>query len=254
MSFTVMCLANVIYAVNIFARLMSVLTARKIVDSIDLFNFASKSNNVSYLYTVAVFTLVMFMALVFWIGSCTKKEPYSNNAQRRKLRSVWRSGKRYSVLLLICMVMGILSATWFVELNKVEIREAPVEDPVVLQNAKGEDETLSVPIELVSDGHLHRFGYKTAEGNLVRFIVVLKQENTSNYGVGLDACEICGEAGYYENNNGQVVCKKCNVIMNRTTIGMKGGCNPIIIDYDIDENQITVPVSEMVKHQSHFKS
>ena len=254
LSFTVMCLANVIYAVNIFARLMSVLTARKIVDSIDLFNFASKSNNVSYLYTVAVFTLVMLMAIVFWIGSCTKKEPYSNNAQRRKLRSVWRSGKRYSVLLLICMVMGILSATWFVELNKVEIREAPVETPVVLQNAKGEDETISVPIELVSDGHLHRFGYKTAEGNLVRFIVVLKQENTSNYGVGLDACEICGEAGYYENNNGQVVCKKCNVIMNRTTIGMKGGCNPIIIDYDIDENQITVPVSEMVKHQSHFKS
>ena len=125
---------------------------------------------------------------------------------------------------------------------------------MVLQNAKGEDETISVPIELVSDGHLHRFGYKTAEGNLVRFIVVLKQENTSNYGVGLDACEICGEAGYYENNNGQVVCKKCNVIMNRTTIGMKGGCNPIIIDYDIDENRITVPVSEMVKHQSHFKS
>ena len=254
LSFTVMCLANVIYAVNIFARLMSVLTARKIVDSIDLFNFASKSNNVSYLYTVAVFTLVMLMAIVFWIGSYTKKEPYSNNAQRRKLRSVWRSGKRYSVLLLICMVMGILSATWFVELNKVEIREAPVETPVVLQNAKGEDETISVPIELVSDGHLHRFGYKTAEGNLVRFIVVLKQENTSNYGVGLDACEICGEAGYYENNNGQVVCKKCNVIMNRTTIGMKGGCNPIIIDYDIDENRITVPVSEMVKHQSHFKS
>lgn len=34
---------------------------------------------------------------------------------------------------------------------------------------------------------------------------------------------------------------------------MKGGCNPIIIDYDMDENAITVPVSEMVKNQKIFK-
>jgi len=41
--------------------------------------------------------------------------------------------------------------------------------------------------------------------------------------------------------------------MNKTTIGMKGGCNPIIIDYDIVDGDIIVPVSEMVKNQSHFK-
>ena len=42
--------------------------------------------------------------------------------------------------------------------------------------------------------------------------------------------------------------------MNRTTIGMKGGCNPIISDYDMDENAITVPVSELIKNQKVFKS
>ncbi len=251
--FVMMCIANCLFIVNVFAKFMAVMTARKIVDNIDLFNFAAQSNNIAHWYTYGVFILIMITAVIYWIGSFVKKEPYANKAQRRKLRAVWRSGRRYSVLLLICFIMGILSSTWFVELNKVVIREAPVEDPVIVNNSKGEPETLQVPIELVSDGHLHRFGYKTPEGNLVRFIVVLKQENTNNYGVGLDACEICGEAGYYENNNGQVVCKKCNVIMNRTTIGMKGGCNPIIIDYDIDEDNITVPVSEMIKNQSHFK-
>ena len=132
------------------------------------------------------------------------------------------------------------------------IREAPVEDPQIVKDGAGAASELRVPLEMVSDGHLHRFGYTTPEGKLTRFIVVLKQENTNNYGVGLDACEICGEAGYYENNDGQVVCKKCNVVMNRTTIGMKGGCNPIIIDYDINESYITVPVEEMVKNQSRF--
>ena len=38
--------------------------------------------------------------------------------------------------------------------------------------------------------------------------------------------------------------------MNKTTIGMKGGCNPIIIDYDIDDYYITVPVSEMAKEET----
>ena len=187
-------------------------------------------------------------AIFLWIKSCTAKEPYSTNAEHRKQRAVWRTGRRSTIVLAICFLMCVLCSTLFVKLNTVVIKEAPVENPII------NGDTLVVPLEMVEDGHLHRFGYTTEEGNLVRFIVVLKQENTNNYGVGLDACDICGEAGYYENKDNQIVCKKCNVVMNKTTIGMKGGCNPIIIDYDIDENGITVPISEMVKNQSKFKN
>ena len=252
--FVTMCIAFIIYGVFSFGRLMAVLTTRKIIDNVDLFTFSAQSNNIASWYTYGLFILSLITAAAFIIGSFTKKEPFSTKAQRRKHRALWRSGKRYSAALLICFIAGILCSTLFVDMNKVVIREAPVEDPVIVKDKSGEDKELQVPIEMVSDGHLHRFGYKTADGNQVRFIVVLKQENTSNYGVGLDACEICGEAGYYENNGGQIVCKKCNVIMNRTTIGMKGGCNPIIIDYDMDENAITVPVSEMIKNQNVFKN
>ena len=245
-------LLNVMFAVYHFARLMAVLTARKIVDSVPLFKFSAASNNGAHWYTFTAFILLTLMAVFLWIKSFTEKEPYATKAEHRKLRAVWRSAKRWSVCLLICFVCGILSATWFVKLNTVVIREAPVEEPQLVKDGAGEASELRVPLEMVADGHLHRFGYTTPDGKLTRFIVVLKQENTNNYGVGLDACEICGEAGYYENNDGQVVCKKCNVVMNRTTIGMKGGCNPIIIDYDINEAYITVPVEEMVKNQSRF--
>ena len=60
---------------------------------------------------------------------------------------------------------------------------------------------------------------------IVRFIVVKKPKGGS-YGIGLDACDICGLAGYYERND-EVVCKRCDVVMNKSTIGFKGGCNPV---------------------------
>ena len=242
-----------LYAVGSFLNLMLVLTPRKIIDSMTMFNIAAFSSNHSQWYTYAAFVIMLIVAVIVWVKSYTAKEPYDTNAQHRKQKALWRTGKRYSIALIVCFVLGILCATWFVELNTVVIREAPVEEPILVKDSDGNDLELQVPLEMVLDGHLHRFGYTTDDGNPTRFIVVLKQENTTNFGVGLDACDICGEAGYYENNEGQVVCKKCNVVMNKTTIGMKGGCNPIIIDYDITDGYITVPVEEMVKNQSRFK-
>ena len=92
---------------------------------------------------------------------------------------------------------------------------------------------------------------QTDKGKTVRFIVI-KKPNSSAYGIGLDACDICGETGYYE-REGQVVCNLCNVVMNINTIGFKGGCNPIVIDYKIQDGNIIVPISELVKHEDIFK-
>jgi len=244
---------NIMFAVNNFARLMLVLTPRKIINSILLFNFAASSNNNAEWYTYAAFAVVVILAAIIWVRSYTAKEPYATNAEHRKQRALWRKGKRTSIVMLLCLICGILCATLFVKLNTVEIKEAPVEDPQIVKDGSGTDSELRIPLEMVNDGHLHRFGYTTDEGYPARLIVILKQENTTNFGIGLDACEICGEAGYYENNEGKVVCKKCGVVMNTSTIGLKGGCNPIIIDYDITDTYITIPVEEMVKNQTRFK-
>ena len=85
----------------------------------------------------------------------------------------------------------------------------------------------------------------------IRFIII-KKPNSSSYGIGLDACDICGETGYFE-RNGQVVCKLCDVVMNINTIGFKGGCNPKVIDYSIKDGQIIVPKSTLLEHESDFK-
>ena len=123
---------------------------------------------------------------------------------------------------------------------------APIEDA-----AKVDDENVWVGFDQVEDGHLHRFAYKTDKGIEVRFIII-KKPNSSAYGVGLDACDICGETGYYE-KKGQVVCKLCDVVMNIQTIGFKGGCNPIVIPYKIEDGYIKVAISGLEENQDEFK-
>ena len=88
-------------------------------------------------------------------------------------------------------------------------------------------------------------------GGEIRFIII-KKPNSSSYGVGLDACDICGETGYYQRGT-QVICNRCDVVMNINTIGFKGGCNPKVIDYSIQDGYIIVPISTLIEHESDFK-
>jgi uncharacterized membrane protein len=108
---------------------------------------------------------------------------------------------------------------------------------------------VEVDLQLVSDGHLHRFGYESARGTQVRFIVI--QKNPTSFGTGLDACEICGPSGYYE-REGKVVCRECDVIMNTQTIGFPGGCNPIPIQHELAPGKLVFQVAELEEQARVF--
>jgi hypothetical protein len=43
-----------------------------------------------------------------------------------------------------------------------------------------------------------------------------------------DACEICGDKGYFE-SKGALICRNCTAPIVPTSIGRSGGCNPIPI-------------------------
>ena len=105
--------------------------------------------------------------------------------------------------------------------------------------------------ESASDGHLHRFEYKTEKNINVRWIVV-KKPNSAVYGVGLDACEVCGNAGYFE-RSGQVICKRCDVVMNINTIGFKGGCNPIPLAYEVKDGNLVFRLSDILAGEKEFR-
>ncbi|MGC4154001.1 MAG: Fe-S-containing protein [Propionicimonas sp.] len=108
---------------------------------------------------------------------------------------------------------------------------------------------VEVDLQLVSDGHLHRFAYESSGGTQVRFIAI--QKNPTSFGTGLDACEICGPSGYYE-REGKVVCRECDVIMNTQTIGFPGGCNPIPIQYELTADKLLFQVAELEQQARVF--
>ncbi|MDR1441290.1 MAG: DUF2318 domain-containing protein [Bifidobacteriaceae bacterium] len=121
----------------------------------------------------------------------------------------------------------------------IEQREPELSPPEQYELVDG---TAVIDLAAIEDGHLHRFAYTTSSGVEVRFIVIKK--NGVAYGVGLDACEVCGPTGYYE-KDGKIICRLCDVIMNVATIGFKGGCNPIPLDYTLDGGQMLVQTADL---------
>ncbi len=242
----------VLYAIFVAAKLFSTLIIRGYMDSDFLFDLSVYSANYSYVYAYISIGIIILLCLFLWVKSKTTKEYYENNAIHRKQLVVWRTAKRVTFVGIAGLILFILCQTWFVDLTTEVIVDPTIEVLEATTDTSGNPKDLIVEFTKVNDMHLHKYSYVTPDGYDTRFIVILKTKGTSNYGIGLDACEICGQAGYYENSDGLVVCRKCGVIMNTQTIGMKGGCNPIVIDYELTDSYISVPVSEMIKNQTKF--
>ncbi len=189
----------------------------------------------------AVFTIVAALALgvvvaLTWYASRSIPTVGANPAEGRLGRARSRLYKSMAGTAAIGYLCGALLITVGVAIGSQEVElSAPEAHSVV-------DDQVSVNLADISDGHLHRFEYTTSGGVKVRFIVI--QKSGSSFGVGLDACEICGPSGYYE-KDGKVICKLCEVAMNIATIGFKGGCNPIPIEYKVSNGTLTVPISAL---------
>ena len=191
-----------------------------------------------------VFIVVFAVPAALFSQKCPARPAGCNPAQYRKIVADDIHKKRWgkaSVGALIVMI--ILSSVGSAYANK---KEELV--PAVSVTAK--DQMVSIDINKVNDGHLHRFAYRTKKGTQVRFIVVLK--GGSAYGVGLDCCEICGPTGYIE-REGQIVCKLCDVVMNKQTIGLPGGCNPIPVKYGVGNGQIRIEQKELDAAAKYFR-
>lgn len=225
--------------------LRAMLTRRMLPQNKVLFRVAvfASNNNLLFVCIMAALALVCIGLLV--AKAMRANEPYSNPAQHRKIRAKWRSRKRWAIACGICVVLSLVNVTAVKAYDSREVELSPSEE------CELRDDGCYIPFEQVEDGHLHRFTYTSSNNVGIRFIII-KKPGGNSYGIGLDACDICGETGYYERDGNQVVCKLCDVVMNVQTIGFKGGCNPIVIDYDIQDGYIHVPYETLLEHEDIF--
>ena len=111
------------------------------------------------------------------------------------------------------------------------------------------DGKVSIPLKQVYDGELHR--YEANEGGTeVRFW--LYQKPDGNVATLLDACEICGGAGFYKSAQG-VTCKNCASPINPQSVGMAGGCNPIPLKAQITDDAVVVSEADIAAGRHYFE-
>ncbi len=239
----ILIIVNMVCQASVVLRVL--LSKRLIPSNKALFSLMTTTYNHSDFFIYLSLIIAAAIPVILWIRSVRQNEPYDNPAQRRRIKSVWRKRRIGSVVLIICFVLGVLNLTVVRAADEREVELSPSEECEV------RDGGVYVSLEQVADGHLHRFTYVTDNGVGVRFIVI-KKPNSSSYGIGLDACDVCGETGYFE-RNGQVVCKLCDVVMNINTIGFKGGCNPIPVSYSVENGYIVLSTAELTEHEAEFK-
>jgi high-affinity iron transporter len=91
-----------------------------------------------------------------------------------------------------------------------------------------------LPVTQLADRKLHHYRITTPAGE-VKIIALLDSSDTVH--AGLDACMICGTQGYYQ-DGGNVICRNCGAAINASTIGVLGGCNPVHVDYRVENGAV----------------
>jgi uncharacterized membrane protein len=200
------------------------------------------NHNVVFLYIIMGLSLIL--PLVLFVKSRRITESWRNPAEHRKLRAFKRSLRRWSAAAVLCYLAAVFTLTAVKAYSEQAVVLSPAE-PMTIQG----DEII-IPIEKINDWHLHRYNYSAAESIEMRFIVIRKSE--AAYGVGLDACDICGPTGYYERKDG-VVCRLCDVVMNTSTIGFKGGCNPVPLAYTMRGGNMVIQTADLEAERLRFK-
>lgn len=194
-------------------------------------------------FAIAYGFIALLVAGFVYISHLKLAGEFKTPAMRRKAAWWHRNCRRWSKSLLIFSLLCVLSLTVVHDYITKPVELTPPEDYQL------QGEQIIVDLKKVEDGHLHRFAYMYDQHN-IRFIVVRKP-NSNAYGVGLDACAICGIAGYFERGD-TVVCKRCDVVMNKATIGFYGGCNPVPFPYEVKDGRIVINKADLEKEANRF--
>lgn len=209
-----------------------------------IFAFIAAVVNHGNYFTFAIILFVMIPPIVLWKKNRSITEVYHNNAELRKLKAQKRNARRWakcSLVLLLGSVVSLSVLRYYVD------REVPLSPP---ENYTIADGMAIIPLADLEDNKLHRYAYTSEQGITVRFIAIKKSEGA--YGIGLDACDICGPTGYFE-RNGEVICKLCDVVMNKGTIGFPGGCNPVPVAYIVHDGNIKIKTADLEAEAHRFK-
>lgn len=202
-------------------------------------------NNDVFFFVVIV-ALCMFLMIAHRIQTSggNKSGPNDQSApERRKALAEWRRERFWKISAsAVSLLVIILISTDFIYSRASQAPEPPVSIPMVNGVAR-------IPTSDLADHKLHHYEI-SAGGAKVRLIAIL--DDTDSVRVGLDACEICGNKGYYQDGK-NVICRNCAAAIYIPTIGLVGGCNPVYLNFVVEGGALTFSESSLAAGAKYFQ-
>jgi uncharacterized membrane protein len=127
-----------------------------------------------------------------------------------------------------CVFILLITAEFIYARQATALSEST---PVTFDNG-----AVRIPVASVNDGILHRFELQD-DGVSVRFIVIEKPDRT--LATAFDACQICGTQGFYQKGP-EIICRNCGSEIVLSSIGTKGGCNPIPLNSHVEGSTLVI--------------
>jgi high-affinity iron transporter len=195
-----------------------------------------------YFFFVVILGAAALLILREWRSMRLEAAPEAANAaDRRRIHWERRTQSRWMFTAAVVFVIVILTLT--ADFVYARVSAAPPQ----AQTVTAQDGSVHIPTANVSDGNLHFFQVESAgragsEGTSLRFIVIRKPDG--NWATALDACMICGWAGYRQNGS-DVVCRNCASAIYVPSIGQAGGCNPVTVPSHLDGSELVIDISAL---------
>jgi uncharacterized membrane protein len=196
-------------------------------------------------FFVLILGAAALVALREWFGA---KQPVAeeaaNPAARRMREYEFRRQRRWSFAAAILCVGVVVSFAG----DYVYGRVAAAPSPARMLTA--EDHQVRIPLSDLTDSSLH-FYTADVDGSVIRFLVIHKLNG--DYSAALDACQICGTAGYRQEGQ-SVICRNCGAAIYIPSIGQSGGCNPISVKSRAEGGEVIVDLSALGEAASKIHS
>jgi uncharacterized membrane protein len=175
-----------------------------------------------------------------WMAAIVRKDAVGNDpAERRRLEWERRKQRRWAFAsALTCTAVILILAA---EFAYTRVTATPMARAI---EATGNE--VRIPIAEVNDSNLHIYSVD-AKGTSLRFLVIRKPNGS--WGTALDACLICGTAGYRQDGS-NVVCRNCASAIYIPTIGEAGGCNPVGVPSRAENGALVIDVATLAEARS----
>jgi len=195
--------------------------------------------NEFFFFTVILGAAALLVLREFMAARGHAVDSVPDAAERRRIEWERRKQRRWAFAsTLTCTAVILILAAEFAYTRVTATPEA--------KSIQSENGAVRIPISEISDSNLHIYNVD-ASGTSVRFLVIRKPNGS--WGTALDACLICGTAGYRQDGS-NVVCRNCASAIYIPTIGEAGGCNPVGVPSHTDSGALVIDVSNLADARS----